>query len=278
MLGKLLKYDMKIQMKMLGVAYAVVGLVAVIAAIFELIGRNFSDVMVIRWANMLTFGLAAVADFVLVAGTFIYMVFRFRKNLFRDEGYLMHTLPVEEWQLYMSKLMTGTLCCILSAILAIMFLCVARLHIPDLKDFMSGVIDGGAPDWVIPATIVMFVVAIPATLTQFYIAIIVGYTIKTKTAYPVNKDFLSVLSYIVLYTIQQVISLGILIIWGGMHVDNVKDGILSNPSLEKQALSMADTFNMMGSIYALSISMLLLTAVVFTALSIQRMNRHLNLN
>ncbi len=33
-----------------------------------------------------------------------YFIYWFYKNLFTDEGYLMHTLPVKPWQLVASKL------------------------------------------------------------------------------------------------------------------------------------------------------------------------------
>lgn len=38
----------------------------------------------------------------------IYFAIRFYKNLYTDEGYLMHTLPVKPWMLIVSKLTVGT--------------------------------------------------------------------------------------------------------------------------------------------------------------------------
>ena len=39
----------------------------------------------------------------------IYFTIRFYKNLYTDEGYLMHTLPVKPWMLIVSKLTIGTI-------------------------------------------------------------------------------------------------------------------------------------------------------------------------
>lgn len=39
----------------------------------------------------------------------IYFAIRFYKNLYTDEGYLMHTLPVKPWMLIVSKLTIGTI-------------------------------------------------------------------------------------------------------------------------------------------------------------------------
>lgn len=38
----------------------------------------------------------------------VYIAVRFYRNLYTDEGYLMHTLPVTPWQLILSKLLVGS--------------------------------------------------------------------------------------------------------------------------------------------------------------------------
>lgn len=50
--------------------------------------------------------------------TNVYLGIRFYKNLYTDEGYLMHTLPVRPWMLVVSKALTGVLWSYLSSVLA----------------------------------------------------------------------------------------------------------------------------------------------------------------
>ena len=49
----------------------------------------------------------------------IYIAVRFYKNLYTDEGYLMHTLPVTPRQLLVSKLTVGSLWSFLVTILTL---------------------------------------------------------------------------------------------------------------------------------------------------------------
>lgn len=51
--------------------------------------------------------------------TLIYLYFRFYRNLFTGEGYLMHTLPVTPMQLFHSKLIIGYLWTLLNTFLII---------------------------------------------------------------------------------------------------------------------------------------------------------------
>ena len=54
----------------------------------------------------------------LVVATLFVVVMRFYKGLLKEEGYLMHTLPVKEWQLIASKGVTATVTVLVSMVLA----------------------------------------------------------------------------------------------------------------------------------------------------------------
>jgi hypothetical protein len=57
----------------------------------------------------------------LVIGFEIFLIIRFYRSFFTDEGYLYHTLPVKTWQLILSKLLVNVLLSLLG--LAIVVLC-----------------------------------------------------------------------------------------------------------------------------------------------------------
>jgi len=274
MLGKLLKYDMKRQIRLLAAAYLVVGLTAGVSAIFRQVYLGFEDTSgVLRMISFLTSGLAILSVVVMVAGTFIYAVLFFRKNLFKDEGYLMHTLPVKPWQLYVSKLVSGTLCSYLSILVAMAALCLAYLHIPNISDFLSGMGDAGMPKWFFAVTVLLVALSIPASLIQFYVSLVFGYTIQTNTATPVNKDLLSVISYIVVYMVQQVLSIGIVIVWVIANMGKIADSTLVSMETDVGQMS-----RMMGGVYVSAMVLMLVLGVGMSVLSVWRMRRHLNLN
>ncbi len=278
MLGKLLKYDMKRQMKLLFAAYLVVGLVAGFSAIFRLVFRNFEDTTgVVGIVRTLVTGLAIVAVAVMVVGTFIYAVLYFRKNLFKDEGYLMHTLPVKSWQLYMSKVISSTLCSFLSILVAVAAICLAFLHIPDVADIMSGAMAVGIPKWFFIVTIIVFCIAIPANLVQFYVSLVFGYTIQTNTKTPVNKDLMSVISYIVIYMVQQVAMIGVMLVWVAMNIGKITDSKLMNAAMAGTQAP-EELLQMMWGLYAISIVLMVLLSVVLSVLSVLRMEKRLNLS
>lgn len=279
MLGKLLKYDMKRQIKLLLAAYLVVGLTAGVSAIFHLVYTHFEDSTgVLKIISLLTSGMAILATVVMVAGTIIYTVLYFRKNLFKDEGYLMHTLPVKPWQLYVSKLTVGTLYSYLSILVAAAAMCLAFLHIPNLSDLISGAMAAGVPKWFVAVTVITIALAIPTSLIQFYVSLAFGYTLQTNTRTPVNKDLMSVISYIVVYMVQQVISLGVIIVWAVANIGKITDSDLMGSVAMAGTQAADEVFGMMGGMYAISIVLMLLLSVGLSVLSVWRMQKHLNLS
>lgn len=281
MLGKLIKYDLKLQMKLLGAAYLVVMLVSGVSAIAELAYRNFADSNgILGMVNLLTRGLAILAIIVMVAGTLIYAVLYFRKNLFKDQGYLMHTLPVKAWQLYMSKWISGSLCSFLSILVAMAALALTYVRIPDIGHFLSDMIDAGVPGWFLPITVFVVLLSVPANLTQFYVSLAFGYTIQPNTTSPVNKDLLSVISYIVLYMIQQVVGVVVIVIWIALNAGSLTgDSFLEAAEMDlASAAALEETFRIVAGTYVLSLVILLVLSAVLSALSIWRMEKHLNLN
>jgi len=106
MLRKLIKYDLMADWKKYAVVYASTLLLSIMTYILE---KNMSalqnNIFLLIVDHLVSAALICltIASMVLV---FAFAVMRFYKNLVRDEGYLMHTLPVHTWQLIASKLIT----------------------------------------------------------------------------------------------------------------------------------------------------------------------------
>ena len=114
MLGKLLKYELKSTSRIMGVLYlallvvaAVVGFVAR-GTIWEATQGNAIAVVI----SGLIYTLLVMALLII---TIVMVLQRFYKNLLKEEGYLMHTLPVPTWMLVASK----TICSLIWILLSI---------------------------------------------------------------------------------------------------------------------------------------------------------------
>lgn len=273
MLGKLIKYDFKVQLKFLGGVYGVLLAVALIACGLLALRNAFSDITPITFANDMVHLFLMIAAVLTVVVTFLYGILYFRRNLFKDEGYLMNTLPVTGTQLYMSKLITCTLCSILSCVIALLLYGVGRqdiLWFVDIVDKMDTVLTGGTVGVALPMT-VSFLVMIPTTLIQIFMCICVGYTWKIQEN--MNRDVLSVIVYVVCYFAQQILMLVALLVFfliafQGISFHEIEETLNQAENVEKYFRSILYA----GTGYSIVI------AGIMLIISLRKMNRCINLD
>ena len=122
MLGKVLKYDIKSMGKSLFPLYLAILITAIVIRCFGFLAESFG---VFKIINDLITGLFIV----LLIGTFFYTFFvaikRYYKNLYADESYLTHTLPVKVDTLLSSKVITSLIYIIVSSITVTLGLLIA---------------------------------------------------------------------------------------------------------------------------------------------------------
>jgi hypothetical protein len=118
MLGKLTKYEIKSTASTFLLIYAAVLILAVINRIFYGIGfaGSITDDTIssqLGWVGNLFTGLFTALYILMIIAMFvsvtIVVITRFYRNMFRSEGYLMHTLPVKPWQHIVSKMLASAL-------------------------------------------------------------------------------------------------------------------------------------------------------------------------
>lgn len=116
MLGKLIKYDMKALNRFLIIMHAFLLLTAFLVRWFitgQITLNNLEDGTLL--------GLAVLVYSLLITGisygTLILIAVRFYKNLFSDEGYLSHTLPVTSAQHLLSKTISGSIWAFIDSVL-----------------------------------------------------------------------------------------------------------------------------------------------------------------
>lgn len=120
MLGKLMKYEFNSMGRIFLPIYVTLLIIAAVNRVFRIgnleVGFAISALILV----LLFIGLGCV--------TIIEIIQRFNKNLLKDEGYLMFTLPVTSTQLIMSKLIISFVWTLLSGFIAV---CVGLIIVGD---------------------------------------------------------------------------------------------------------------------------------------------------
>ncbi|MDD3260959.1 MAG: hypothetical protein PHU79_03475 [Oscillospiraceae bacterium] len=137
MLTKLIRYDFRSTGRAFGPMYLVVLVLSVLYAVFSCVPRvSFIPLKVLFEIILVLYTLALIALFLL---TMVFCIKYFYDNLFRDEGYLMHTLPVTPAQLLWSKIITGGVWTLASCVVAYGSLYISNLLQTRRSDFLQSI-------------------------------------------------------------------------------------------------------------------------------------------
>ncbi len=124
MLKKLLKYDLKWCYKPLVVFY-------VLAIFFSLIVRiveSFDESLIVLIIDKICCGVVIAMLINILINCFMRNWVRFVRNIYKDESYLTHTLPVSKNKIYLSKILTAIITLLTSFIVIIICLVIATLN------------------------------------------------------------------------------------------------------------------------------------------------------
>lgn len=117
MLKKLFKHEWMETWKIPVLIFTVSLVLSAICALYFHLAPSLTPDVEINLGNMTLFILYSFAVSMSSWLITIYLGIRFYKNLYTDEGYLMHTLPVHPWMLLLSKTFVGALWIYLAGIL-----------------------------------------------------------------------------------------------------------------------------------------------------------------
>ena len=209
MLAKLLKYDLKWVYKLIVIFYG-------LAFIFSVIGRAFSTIensLIFEVVSQIAFGTAISMMVSALINTLMRSWVRFVRNIYKDESYLTHTLPVEKQQIFASKVITGTVAIFTSMIVIVicLFICYySEANIEALKTVLELAASTYNTTVINLLLLVAFVIFLEIMFIVLigYNAIILGY--KSNR----NKMVKTLVIGFVLYMITQVITLGAIFVFG----------------------------------------------------------------
>ena len=209
MLGKLLKYDLKWVYKLVTIFY-------VLAFLFSVIGRALGEIensLVFDIVSKISFGIAISMMVSSLINCLMRLWVRFVRNVYKDEAYLTHTLPVEKKEIFASKVITGVVSVFTTMIVAIvcLFICYySEANMEALKGFLelaATTYNTTVLNLLLLVAIVIFLEVVYVLLTGF-VGIILGH--KSNK----NKMARSIGIGIILYFVFQGLTLGLIAIYG----------------------------------------------------------------
>lgn len=223
MLAKLFKHEWKTTSKLLLIIHGMV-------VLFALISRVYLEVSgAVKEQNVTWLGFLLIFAMVMAIGSaaffnYFYIVQRFYKSIFTDEGYLTNTLPVTPAQIILSKALVGIIWIFLDILVLIGAVCILGMTPETLKIGWSMFLQelSKISEWPMTACILgISVLLVPVAMTlQAYFSIAVGNMANQ------HKVLAAVGTFIGLYMIQQTISMVAVAVTGGSMFVKTSEGAL----------------------------------------------------
>lgn len=221
MLGKLIRYEFRATWKwMTGIIAALAGFTILGVLGLFLLGLDaFTGIKQILGPFLIT--MYVILYVTAMIAPFFYMAFRYYKNIHRDEGYLMNTLPVTPGQNILAKLTAASLWTVLIHVLAIgnilLFFNVVMRTLPsetihvDYDNFYQ--ITGMRVSTIILEVMLCYLITIPHSFLTLYLSTAVGQlSVKGKAA-------CSIAAYFGISTVEQILATVLILVgmflWGG---------------------------------------------------------------
>ena len=209
MLGKLLKYDLKWVYKLVVIFY-------ILAFIFSVIGRVFGEIensLIFDIVSKISFGFAISMMASSLINCLMRLWARFVRNIYKDESYLTHTLPVEKKEIFASKVITGIISVFTTIILIILCLFICYYSEANME-VLKNILELAATTYNTTVLNLLLLVAIVIFLEMVYV-LLVGY-IGIILGHKSNKNKMvrSIVIGFVLYFIFQALTLGLIAIYG----------------------------------------------------------------
>lgn len=220
MLKKLLKYDLKWTYKILNIIYVLSIIFAIITRLLielnsptSILKDIIKSSLALKITLEITRGIAITILINIMVNTIIRLILRFKNNLFSDEAYLTHTLPIPKQTIYLSKVLNAIIISLTSIFVIIISLTImyySKENIEIIKNTLS-ITASIYNSTVIRLILVLFLVVftqLTLIIMIVYSAILLGYSKSDK------RIIKSVTYGIISYLITQILVLLIVYIIG----------------------------------------------------------------
>lgn len=214
MLRKLLKHDLKWNFKLLVVFYS-------IALVFSILTRIFLSIdgsTVFNIIGKICSGVTISFVFNIIINNIMRCWARFTKNLYGDESYLTHTLPIEKKTIFTSKFLMGVITMFISVLVILLTLFIAYYSKENIEWIKASLnlIASIYNSTVVKLLLVIFMVfflEMVFTIFAGYIGILLGHRSNNK------RMLKSVIYGFITYMLTQGLTLVIMFICGLFNKD-----------------------------------------------------------
>lgn len=264
MLTKLLKYDLKNLFKKLLPIYLVSLAICVITDIMLIITDKIPALDFVS-------GIMLFISIILIIFTplaaFVLSIIDFNNKLVKDEGYLIHTLPVKKSSIIISKTIASIITFISSIISSIISLIALSIsHYDSYSTILNEI--GDVINLAINNMGLLFIILMVATIFIGYILNLLNIfaSISLGQMHNGNKTLFAVIYYIATYYIMQIITTLIIVIAAFINKD-----LLNQLEME---IPPVDTLNLF---LGLSLALSIIFTVIFYVITTKVLDKKLNL-
>ena len=209
MLRKLIKYEILADYK----KYGIMGISIIALAILALISEKTAPPNAGEYPNFISSVFAMSSVFIIFAASILLIILstiRFYKSFLKDEGYLMHTLPVHTWQLIASKLITAYIWFLFLLIISAVYVTINIGSFSWINDFF------GEDDY---QNQLMISLLISALLAPFNYLAHIYFSFALGNLFSKNKLAMSVVMFLAINFAERIITSMLL----AVYLASVKD-------------------------------------------------------
>jgi len=202
MLKKLLKYDLQNVYKVLIVFYFLSLFFSILTRIFLSIENSF----IMDIIGKICSGTTIAMIFNILINNLMRLWIRFKQNLYGDESYLTHTLPIEKKTLYLSKTLTSVIMLFISMlviVISLFFAYYSKENLTIVKNLLLplATVYDSTMVTIVLAFVFVFFLEIMNMLQSGYVGIVLGHKKNN------NKMLYSVLFGFGTYILTQVFTI-----------------------------------------------------------------------
>ncbi|MCI8620750.1 MAG: hypothetical protein HFJ50_02825 [Clostridia bacterium] len=230
MLGKQIKYDLKWIYKVIIVFYAL----AIVFSIISRICLNIENSLLFKIIGQISSGITIAMIINSLLNGIIRSWVRFIRNIYKDESYLTHTLPVEKKTIYQSKVISAIITTFITIIVSIICLYIC-FGTKENLEILKQMLDLVANTYSTTVIKILFAISFIFFLEIVFV-ILIGYTgiiIGHKSNR--NKMPISIVVGFGLYMITSMISLLALCVVGFLNQD-IMNIVITEGSITEGAI------------------------------------------
>lgn len=227
MLIKLLKYDLKWIYKVVAVFYCLSLFFAVITFCFSRVENSALFSVLAGISN--GFAIAMVVNGII--NSIIRAWVRFRTNIYKDESYLTHTLPVSLNLIYLSKVLSAIICIFTSTAVAAGCLVICFWNNSSIIEYLKMMVESVSVSFNLSVA-GLFIVLLFEIFLQFIFILLIGYNgMILGHRSNKNKMVTSIIIGFAIYIIFNTISV-LAVLAAGLFNENVMNLINTSDAVD----------------------------------------------